>query len=313
MAAMRRSHVCVSTCRQTLTDALRVACESPCETWREDAGAGHHGFTTRRLGRIEIHEAQGEPLKLETQGCRREHAQVTALLQIEGRALVRQGERSARLEAGELCLVRACRPLELDQAAAFRMTLVSVPEVELAERSPIWRAALVAAIATEAGVPAIFRETVASLQRWSCTLGESSTDGIADAMVDLIGAVICNAMPVNRDCLQRSLYHRDRIKRFAQLNLANPDLSVESIAAAVGLSARQIHRLFAEEQMSLMRWIWVQRLERCYRDLAQGGADQRSISEIAFAWGFNDQAHFSRSFRKHFGISPRDLRRRAAA
>jgi len=32
------------------------------------------------------------------------------------------------------------------------------------------------------------------------------------------------------------------------------------------------------------------------------------ISQIAYAWGFNDQAHFSRTFRKHFSVSPRHLR-----
>ena len=34
----------------------------------------------------------------------------------------------------------------------------------------------------------------------------------------------------------------------------------------------------------------------------------RTISEIAFGWGFNDAAHFSRAFRARFGCSPRDVR-----
>jgi AraC-like DNA-binding protein len=35
----------------------------------------------------------------------------------------------------------------------------------------------------------------------------------------------------------------------------------------------------------------------------------RHVSEIAFAWGFNDLSHFGRVFREHYGISPRDFRR----
>jgi AraC-like DNA-binding protein len=142
-------------------------------------------------------------------------------------------------------------------------------------------------------------------------LGDAGSDGLADAVVDLMGAVICCAVPVNSDCIQRSFYHQDRIKQFARLNLGNPELSVELIADAVGLSPRQIHRLFANEEMSLMRWVWVQRLEQCYRELVQDVSAQRTISEIAYAWGFNDQAHFSRTFRKHYGVSPRSLRRRS--
>ncbi len=33
-----------------------------------------------------------------------------------------------------------------------------------------------------------------------------------------------------------------------------------------------------------------------------------SITEIAFGWGFNSAPHFTRSFREHFHISPRDYR-----
>jgi AraC-like DNA-binding protein len=39
----------------------------------------------------------------------------------------------------------------------------------------------------------------------------------------------------------------------------------------------------------------------------------RTITEIAFLWGFSDSAHFSHSFRKEFGTSPRAFRSRALA
>jgi AraC-like DNA-binding protein len=34
----------------------------------------------------------------------------------------------------------------------------------------------------------------------------------------------------------------------------------------------------------------------------------RHVSEIAFAWGFNDLSHFGRVFREHYGMPPRDWR-----
>jgi AraC family transcriptional regulator, positive regulator of tynA and feaB len=35
----------------------------------------------------------------------------------------------------------------------------------------------------------------------------------------------------------------------------------------------------------------------------------KSISEIAFEWGFNDSAHFSRIFCNEFGLTPRAFRK----
>ena len=71
-----------------------------------------------------------------------------------------------------------------------------------------------------------------------------------------------------------------------------------------------MHRLFESETQSIARWIWSVRLERCHRDLADPALAGRSVTDIAFAWGFNDLAHFSRSFRARYGESPRTFRAR---
>jgi AraC-like DNA-binding protein len=34
------------------------------------------------------------------------------------------------------------------------------------------------------------------------------------------------------------------------------------------------------------------------------------VGEIALSWGFNDHSHFSRAFRKRYGVSPKDWRNR---
>lgn len=292
----------------TLADGLRQAGSSARRAKPAGVTNDLERFSMTRIGRVEVIEAQGPPVSLRTHGRGARPGLITAMLQLRGTAAIRKQDQAARLLAGELCLLRSSRPLEMDQEEGFHVILVDVPKDDLEERSPSWRAALVKPIRADSGVPAIFRDAILSLRRVGTSLGEAGSKGVSEALIDLIGAVVCCAVPSSSDCIERSLYHKERIKRFAQLNLANPDLSVELIADSVGLSARQIHRLFADEEMSLMRWVWVQRLERCYQALLEESS-RRPISEIAYAWGFNDQAHFSRTFRKHFGVSPRDLRR----
>jgi len=254
-------------------------------------------------------EAAGGPLSIDTDGCSTA-ARITALIQIEGSTALSQGERATEIGPGDLCLMRSGRPLAMRLEGEFRIALVEAPEDEIADRFPLWRAAMLTPICGTGGGPAVFCDAVRSVHRWQDSLDGVGSDGLADALIDLMGALVCFAVPANRDCVQQSLYQKDRIKKVIQLNLRNPSLDVDFIAESVGLSPRQVHRLFSDEGMSLMRWVWVQRLEQCYRDLGQDETGKRSISDVAYTWGFNDQAHFSRAFRKHFGISPRDARRR---
>jgi AraC-like DNA-binding protein len=59
-------------------------------------------------------------------------------------------------------------------------------------------------------------------------------------------------------------------------------------------------------------WLWRERLEGCAVDLASVSEAQRTLGEIALAWGFNDLSHFSRAFKKHFAMCPKAWRAQAA-
>jgi AraC family transcriptional regulator, positive regulator of tynA and feaB len=294
----------------TLSDALRQDLSWSCCPGNTAEGVPQSTAHGRTIGRVEMVEASGGPLSVDTDGCSTS-ARVTALVQIEGSTTVAQGERTAEIGPGDLCLMRSGRPLKMRVDGPFRMALVEAPEDEIADRFPLWRAAMLTPIRGSSGVPAVFCDAVRSVHRWQDSIGAAGSDGLADALIDLMGALVCFAVPANRDCVQQSLYQKDRIKKVIQLNLRNADLDVDYIAESVGLSPRQVHRLFADEGMSLMRWVWVQRLEQCFRELGQDETGKRSISDVAYTWGFTDQAHFSRAFRKQFGISPRDVRRKA--
>jgi len=52
-------------------------------------------------------------------------------------------------------------------------------------------------------------------------------------------------------------------------------------------------------------------LQQNREDLASAAQRKRSITEIAFSWGFNSSPHFSRLFKERYGISPRRYRARA--
>ncbi|MHA6885854.1 helix-turn-helix transcriptional regulator [Ralstonia pseudosolanacearum] len=84
-------------------------------------------------------------------------------------------------------------------------------------------------------------------------------------------------------------------------------MDVATIARETNVSVRSLHRLFAADGTTAMRWLWQQRLLASYKALA-AGRDQR-VSEVALLCGFSNFSHFSRSFRQAFGLQPKDLLR----
>jgi AraC-like DNA-binding protein len=158
----------------------------------------------------------------------------------------------------------------------------------------------------------VFFDLIRSILRQAPALETESKSGIADAAIDLFGSTLV-ALPHNRRPApsQMENFHRTRIKAFVQENLRDPDLDVDMVAGRLGLSARHIHRLFQSEPQHLMHWVWGERLRHSYSDLSRESQRHRSVAQIAYAWGFNDSAHFSRAFRQRYGLAPSEVRERA--
>ncbi|MFK7891151.1 MAG: GlxA family transcriptional regulator [Granulosicoccus sp.] len=83
-------------------------------------------------------------------------------------------------------------------------------------------------------------------------------------------------------------------------------LQPESIAAHINLSTRATERLFTKYLGTTPARFYLElRLKRAYELLQQTDSP---ITEISDTCGFASAAHFSRSFRKQFGRSPREVR-----
>ena len=65
---------------------------------------------------------------------------------------------------------------------------------------------------------------------------------------------------------------------------------------------------FRSENISISDHILKARLERCREDLLNPTFAHRSITDVAYTWGFNSSNHFSRCFKQAFGASPRQAR-----
>jgi AraC-like DNA-binding protein len=104
---------------------------------------------------------------------------------------------------------------------------------------------------------------------------------------------------------------QERIKQIIDQNIHMPDLCVSDLAKQFGCSIRYIQRLFSEGDCTVTEYIRRRRLEGCKKQLADPAWLHHGITEIAFNWGFNSSAHFSRIFKEEYGINAREYRKQA--
>jgi AraC family transcriptional activator of tynA and feaB len=263
-----------------------------------------------RLGPVQFVVVDGGPCLLEREADP-SRSMIFIAIPLEGICLYREGGSEAQLTPGSICLCRARRAAQVEWPGRFRTAVIAVCENRLSEICPQWARLAVMPLARSDGALAIFIDTVKSLLSHTPAFSSPAADHLADPLLGLLGAAL-NELANEEGTAESRLeaYHKSKIHQFIRAELSNPELDIPLIAQAVGLSARYVHRLFADEPLHLMQYVWAQRLDNCYRELTQGGSERRPISNIAFAWGFNDPAHFSRAFRKRFGQSPSDVRQK---
>lgn len=230
-------------------------------------------------------------------------------LQVEGACRLYQDGRKAVLNPGEFVLSDSTRPYELVMNEDYQLITLRVPHRALTARLKGCETLTAIAVPTISGPGQMLLRMVniicAEARLWRPGVVLDVADGLLGVLAGGLRTLRDADVPVSRLADKQVT----RIKAYVLAHLDDPGLSVGSIAGAFGLSPSYLHRVFQSEATTLDRWIWARRLEVCKRALGDPGSVNQTITEIAFSYGFSDAAHFSRSFRQRFGISPRKYRK----
>jgi AraC-like DNA-binding protein len=228
-----------------------------------------------------------------------EWIQVSLLL--AGRCVVDQDGRRSVLQAGDFASWASSRPYAVDAHTHHDLLVTYCPEPLLRGERVLGRTAT--AIPGGQGAGRIVRRYLLTLLG-DLQAGASAGPEVADGLLDLFGALYDGtaALPRAPEAL------RLQIRGFIDEHLADPALGPDAIAAAHFVSRRQLDRLFEDGERTVAETIRDRRLARCRRDLRDPRHAHRSILDIASRWGFVSAAHFSRTFRAAYGVSPKDMR-----
>ncbi|MFG2873806.1 helix-turn-helix domain-containing protein [Streptomyces sp. NPDC048337] len=240
-----------------------------------------------------------------------EHLQLALVTQGSVRISQRGNE---SMVAGGLVLTDTSRPSEGACTGGQTETLVmQIPRQALALNSDRVDRLLAQSMAADAASGAILADFLQTLLTRGPHCRPEELRAMGSVTLDLTTAFLAQQLgdPGQAPAEARAQQALQRVYRFIDNNLGDPDLTPQTVADRHGFSLRTLYNLFADQPLSVAAHIRQRRLERAAADLARPELDRQPVQTIALRWGFSSNAAFGRAFREVYGITPSEHRRAA--
>jgi AraC-like DNA-binding protein len=274
-------------------------------------------IVTQPMAEIEVSSMQGESMRVARTPRRIARAKddhFLIVLQGEGLLHAQQDGHHSTLARGDWALFDSARPYVAEFDGIFRHTVLKVPRRLMRERYGPVEVHSGQRVAGDHGLGRVASSFLQSLPQAIPGLDPAAAARMAQISLDVVAAAMTQSHPPRGAIANATqVARRLQVKDYIESHLGEGDLSPDRIAAALKVSTRHLSELFEQEGSSVMRHVWLRRLQRSRLQLEDRAHASRSISSIAFALGFNSMSHFSRSFRTQFDVSPREARAAAYA
>jgi AraC-like DNA-binding protein len=238
--------------------------------------------------------------------------ELVLMMNLEGAATFSQRGREVAITAGSALLASGAELCRMERTTAHFL-YIGVPRTVLAPMLSNPDAALMSVMPGKTETLRLLTGYVDLLIN-NPTLMETAE--LRRLAVNHVHDLIALALGATRDAAEIAVGRGLRAARMRAIkadiaqNLEG-DLTVAALSMRHRISPRYIRKLFEGENTSLSQFVLGQRLVRVYRMLADPRYAGLTISGIAFAVGFGDLSTFNRQFRRRFGLTPSDVRRRA--
>jgi AraC-like DNA-binding protein len=269
----------------------------------------HHG-TLGQLGVIEVDSLGLNYAAVTARTIANEEDDVFLLgLQLEGSATLIQDGREATLLPGDFTLLDAQRPFFTHYSPKWRRLFIKIPHRSLKARLAPSSQLTAHALRNGPGIVGLVSDYLRMIPQRIGALTASQRAQIGEQALDLAAIALAAEGAKDKPALSSARATALlRLRMEIERRLSDPALDPAVAAGAAGISVRYANKLLSEEGWSLERLIIARRLERCRLALLDPAQINRTISEIAYGWGFSDLSHFNRRFKAAFGSSPRDYR-----
>ena len=132
----------------------------------------------------------------------------------------------------------------------------------------------------------------------------------------LLHGIIRTLDKVGTQCSPRLSICEQRLKnviRYIDRHFANPDLDANMAAKACGISVRYLCHVMKRHGKSFSGVLWEKRVSSAFRWIRDPLMHHYQLREIAYLAGFKTTTHFSRMFKKRYGMTATRVHNQCAA
>ena len=223
----------------------------------------------------------------------------------------RQLGRDVRCDPGGFILERGDEPYRFMYEKPNDLYVLKVSRKALSERVRNPDRFCAQVIDATSGTAGLFAAMVDQTQQRINDMGRPAAETVGRHLMELLGLALDeNSGAATSDVSGVRAAHLLRVERFIRDHLKDAALSPDLIAQGCGISKRYLHDLFKDVNGTVSQQIRDQRLIAARDRLAV--SRRITIAEVAYRFGFSDQAQFSRLFKARFGVTPSEMQRAAA-
>ena len=229
---------------------------------------------------------------------------------VRGRVDVTQGQQTVNLSQGQMCLAEMNEFCAVALRDGNEFTTARIPRRSVLQLSPRAEDKLCQPLGQDPALRAMLDQYTKLCIDVAPSLDAVGQQRVAQHLIDLTGLLLGAGADHAELATKRgySASRFDLIKGEVLKNLRRPDLTIDRIARAHGLSPRQAQRFFAHSGTTFTEFVLEQRLSLAHRLLCDPRFRHRKVSDIAYSSGFGDLSYFNREFRRRFGDTPTTIR-----
>ena len=246
-----------------------------------------HAGTLADIGLLLVRNSPMHAVRTHRHVARGRGDDLLVCLQMAGRVVFEQDGREAVLQENAFCLIDPLRTSSVEFFDGSKMLVIKLARPSVEARVGKTHRMTARSISSRESIGSLTASFLTLLPTHAGKIETTEAKVVQEQTLDLVALSLAAAIKGEPILSQTSSLVILKLRAAIDARLADPGLVPSEAAEAAGVSVRYANALLAKQGTSLARLIQTCRLERCRKLLEEPLQAHRSVSEIAFSWGFS--------------------------